>query len=207
MILIIGFSFALVLMALSYVFWDQTLSLFFYRWMHANDALLQAAAGIPDLLAYVVIIITLVSWGLYFLLTRRGYKNRHTQFLQLCGTAVPAAFIFKSFLQFVLGRSNPWMWAIYHQSPIFYWFDASEGYGCFPSGHMTVFTALIAGFGYYYPRYRLACFSLLLLLAVALIVTNHHFLSDVIAGASLGMAIFLLANNALNPIAARKPSF
>jgi len=151
MTLIIGFSLALALMTLSYVFLDQTLSLFFYRLIRTNDALYQAAAGMPDLLDYVVVITTLVSWTTYFFLRQRGYKNCHTRFLQLCGTAVPAAFILKNILQYSLGRSNPWMWVLYHQLPRFYWFNASEGYGCFPSGHMTVFTTLAAGFWYYYP--------------------------------------------------------
>ena len=54
---------------------------------------------------------------------------------------------------------------------------------------MTVFTALMTTLSRYYPRYRRVIFVLLFLLALALIVTNYHFLGDVVAGAILGAAV------------------
>jgi membrane-associated phospholipid phosphatase len=42
---------------------------------------------------------------------------------------------------------------------------------------------------YYYPRYRPIYLGLLWLLALALIITDHHFLSDVLAGAVLGSVL------------------
>ena len=54
---------------------------------------------------------------------------------------------------------------------------------------MAVFTALIIALWRFYPRYRPAYAGFLSVLALALIVTDYHFLSDVIAGAYLGLIV------------------
>ena len=47
---------------------------------------------------------------------------------------------------------------------------------------------------HYYPRYRSVYLGLLCLLALTLIITDHHFLSDVLAGAVLGsMLAFIIS--------------
>jgi membrane-associated phospholipid phosphatase len=60
------------------------------------------------------------------------------------------------------------------------------GSGSFPSGHMTVFAALGIAVLLYYPKYRKPVIIFLVLLGIALIGTDYHFLSDVIGGAYLG---------------------
>jgi membrane-associated phospholipid phosphatase len=52
---------------------------------------------------------------------------------------------------------------------------------------MMVFTAFFAALWHFYPRYRSISVGLLLVLASALVMTDHHYLSDVIAGAYLGL--------------------
>lgn len=52
---------------------------------------------------------------------------------------------------------------------------------------MTVFSAFFAAIWFFYPRYRSISIGLGLVLAVALVATDYHFLSDVIAGAYLGL--------------------
>jgi membrane-associated phospholipid phosphatase len=125
-------------------------------------------------------------WAGYFVQARRGIHNRLTNFLRACGTVVPMAFVAKTGLQYVFGRPDPYAWLLTHEPPCFYWFRDDEGYGGFPSGHMTVFAALMTTSSYYYPRYRSVYLGSLCLLALALIITDHHFLSDVLAGALLG---------------------
>jgi membrane-associated phospholipid phosphatase len=70
----------------------------------------------------------------------------------------------------------------------FNWFHGA-GIGCFPSGHMTVFTAFGVAIWYSYPRCRRLTALGLVLLGMALIVTDYHFLSDVIAGAYVGLLL------------------
>jgi membrane-associated phospholipid phosphatase len=174
------------LVAASACFLDTAIASFIDACLRA-DALAPVVAGIPDLLFYFVAAITASSWAGYFWLARQGVHDRRARFLKLCGTVAPLAFLLKTVLQYLFGRSTPQLWVVYHQVPRFHWLRAGEGYGCFPSGHMTVFGALAAVLWRHFPRYRPATAALLLLLGIALVVTNYHFLSDTIAGAYLGV--------------------
>lgn len=185
---------AVLLTAISYFYLDTGIAQFIYRILNSSDRLLQAATDVPDLLLHIVITITVSSWVGYFILVRRGIHNRHTDFLRICGTVVPMAFVAKTVFQYIFGRPNPYTWLLEHEPPRFSWFRDDEGYGCFPSGHMTVFTALMTTLSHYYPRYRSVCLGLLCLLAFALIITDHHFLSDVLAGAVLGSMLAFIIN-------------
>lgn len=191
---ILVFLTVLVFAASSYVFLDAMISTYFFEVIHGSDVLEQVTSGIPDVLLHIVAAITITSWVGYFYLAHKGVCNDTSRFLRLCGTSVPLAFVAKTVLQYVFGRANTEVWTLYHQLPRFYWFRAGEGYGSFPSGHMTVFTALVISFWQYYPHRRLVGAGFLSLLALALIVTNYHFVSDVIAGAYLGMIGTQIAN-------------
>ena len=180
---------AVLFTAFSYFYLDARIALFVEQQLQRSALLKQAVSNIPDLLLHMVVAITVLSWAGYFILKRRGTHGREMKVLRALGTVVPAAFLAKDVLQYVFGRSDPHVWVLYHLPPRFYWFHGDTGYGCFPSGHMTVFTALMTTLSRYYPRYRRVIFVLLFLLALALIVTNYHFLGDVVAGAILGAAV------------------
>jgi membrane-associated phospholipid phosphatase len=188
---------AVLLTAISYFYLDTGIAQFVYRILNSSDRLLDAATDIPDLLLHIVITITVLSWVGYFILVRRGIHNRLTDFLRACGTVVPMAFVTKTVFQYIFGRPNPYTWLLEHEPPLFFWFRNDKGYGCFPSGHMTVFTALMTTLSHYYPRYRSVYLGLLCLLALALVITDHHFLSDVLAGAVLGSMLAFIINKRL----------
>jgi membrane-associated phospholipid phosphatase len=176
----------------SYFYLDTAVALLVFRLIRSSHFVTQATSDIPDTLLYIVVTLTVLSWTARFLLLRLGIQNRHTSFLRACGTVLPIAFVAKFIFQYVFGRSDPHLWLLFHHPPHFYWFRIDEGYGCFPSGHMTVFTALMATLSQYYPRYRSIFLALLILLALALIGTGYHFLSDVVAGVFLGMVVALI---------------
>jgi membrane-associated phospholipid phosphatase len=178
--------------AFSYSYLDKALALLVFRLSRSGYLVTQTTPDIPDLLLHIVVTLTVLSWTVRFILLRLGIQTRHTRFLRACGTVLPIAFVAKFIFQYVFGRSDPHSWLLFHQSPHFYWFRIDEGYGCFPSGHMTVFTALMATLSQYYRRYRPIFLALLILLALSLIVTGYHFLSDVTAGCFLGMVVALI---------------
>lgn len=192
---------AILLTVWSYLFLDTAIARYAYRLISTSDRLMQATSDIPDLLLHTVIVITVLCWTGYFFLTHRGVRNRQTHFLKVCGTVVPLAYISKAIFQYGFGRSDPRAWLFDHRLPRFYWFRADAGYGCFPSGHMTVFAALTTTLSKYYPRYRFVFLGMLPLLALALIATYYHFLSDVIAGACLGMLVAFLVDDVLSETA------
>ena len=62
---------------------------------------------------------------------------------------------------------------------------------------MLVLTPLFIALWHFYPRYRLYYGIAGLCLGAALIVTEYHFLSDVIAGACIGAAVYLVVSACL----------
>lgn len=59
----------------------------------------------------------------------------------------------------------------------------------FPSGHMTILTAVAVNISYFYPKSTLFVYFLNLLFLLTMVLLKFHFLSDCLAGISLGLII------------------
>ena len=140
---------------------------------------------IPDLLLHFVIIATILMWAVYFYRLQKNKYDVETKFLQLAATVLPAAYLAKTLLKFIFGRTSPRTWYAYSHHSTFHWFKYWSS--SFPSGHMVVFAAFGAAILIYYPQYQRWVLTFLVLLGLALVGTDYHFLSDVIAGAYLGI--------------------
>ena len=169
-------------------FLDEKIAVAVMHILRSNLVLHTATANIPDALLYLVCIGTAVMWLVYIILSRNKGSGEQLRFLQLAATVVPASYLLKAVLQFTFGRTNTRLWLTTGAPLQFNWFHG-VGTGCFPSGHMTVFTAFGVAIWYIYPRYRRPTALVLVLLGAALIITDYHFLSDVIAGACLGFLL------------------
>jgi membrane-associated phospholipid phosphatase len=66
-------------------------------------------------------------------------------------------------------------------------------YQSFPSGHMAATCAVVSVLWIWYPRLRWLVTIAGIAVGVGLIGANYHFLSDVIAGAFIGISIGLRA--------------
>lgn len=112
--------------------------------------------------------------------------------ISLLAVGAVFGYFVKNQLQFLFGRYLPRYpesgRLLFERSPDLYGFHWWQ-MGCFPSGHMTIFTAMITSICLIFPKFRWPGALLLLLLAASLILANFHFLSDVIAGFLLGGAI------------------
>ncbi len=137
---------------------------------------------IPDFLPDLVVIGTILMWIIYFFRKHKGINDSITKFLLVAATTLPVSYAAKTFFKYIFGRTGPRDWLLYKYPLKFHWFHS----GSFPSGHMTVFVAFGAAVLFYFPQYRRQVIIFLILLGVALIGTDYHFLSDVIAGAYLG---------------------
>ncbi len=131
---------------------------------------------------------------------RKGIYNKHARFFLVIATAVPLAFVLKSVLKLAIGRVNPRFWLHHPNVKEFHWFHGVGHFSAFPSGHMTVFSVLMIALWRFYPRYRLAYCGFLWVLALALIATDYHYLSDIIAGASLGSLVYYFIDRSLKPL-------
>ncbi len=173
-------TFIFILISLRY--FDSAIAESVINILRSIRPLQRATKHIPDILPDLVAIGTILMWIIYFFRKHKGINDAITKFLLIAATTLPVSYIAKTFFKYVFGRTGPRDWLIYKYSLKFHWFHS----GSFPSGHMTVFAAFGAAVLFYFPQYRRQVIAFLILLGAALIGTDYHFLSDVIAGTYLG---------------------
>ncbi len=153
----------------------------------------ETISNLPDLLFSIVCIITVVSWTGRLWLARKPAKARLVHFQEHIGLTVPLTYVIKNLLKELFGRTNTRICVLYPDRFGFHWCNGGGDCASFPSGHMAVFTVLMLGIGRYFPRLRPVCAGLLIVLALALLVTQYHFFSDIVAGTGLGVIVDSLA--------------
>ena len=169
---------------------DRDVSLFVKHYLFTtSNPWSQYTSSIPDTLLILVTIITVGSYSLFKFKTSHNEINIITLTYKMLAIAAPTAFITKTILKYVFGRTNTRTWLLVPHDYNFHFFNGGGNNSGFPSGHMLVVTALIASLWCLHPNYRPIYLVLLLLLALALIATNYHFVSDVIAGAYIGLLV------------------
>ena len=183
-------SFPLVFFAIvfSWRFLDLRIALGVMKLIKSSVMLHAATAEIPDVIFLLTCILSVSRWSYYFILRHRKITSRATLFCQTIGSSLPLSYLFKSLLKLIFGRINTRIWLTNPAIDNFHWFHGGGNYNGFPSGHMTFFAAFFAAVWIFYPRYRAISIVLLLVVALALVITDYHFLSDVIAGAYLGFS-------------------
>jgi membrane-associated phospholipid phosphatase len=196
--MILVFLLLTVVLTFCNFFVDRELALFVTRVLYGNPVWSTYTAVIPDLLFLLVCFTTISAIACYLYRAGKGIYDEGTKFFQLVAFAIPASYLIKSVLKFVFGRINTRIWLDHHDWYGFHFFQGGGDYGGFPSGHMAVFATLAAALRRRYPRFSSLYLFFLLLLAAALITTNYHFLSDVIAGAYLGVLVEAVSYNILN---------
>jgi membrane-associated phospholipid phosphatase len=185
---------ALLLSGSGFAGLDVWLAALIGRLMSYSGWISEGAARMPDLLLPFSVCITVTSWGGFFLLRR---QEAPTQWIQACrsaGTAVPVAFVLKELFKWIVGRVNSRVWLVTPALYGFHWLHGGGDFAGFPSGHMAVVTPLCLSLGRAFPHWRHRLVFLLILLGCALIVTGHHFFSDVIAGAWMGWMVEVLVS-------------
>ncbi len=186
---IVGFITVSLLVLFSYHFLDKQTALFVRSLWKQGTRMSLFSMNVPDVLFPLVCVITASAWGMYFYLSRKGVQSRNALYFQLVAIAVPASFLIKTFLKAVFGRINTRYWLYHPNLNHLHWLHGRGNYTGFPSGHMAVFTALAVATMRFYPGSRAVCWVTLALLAAALILTDYHFVADVIAGAYLGFIV------------------
>ena len=74
----------------------------------------------------------------------------------------------------------------------FHW-SFEPGFSSFPSGHAVTITCVMLCIAKTYPRFRSWCYAVIVLIACMRVISNKHYLSDVLAGCYIGgiIAYFL----------------
>lgn len=170
-------------------FLDDTVAFAIDRILDSSPLRGRYASDIPDLLLPFVLVLSPSLLAVRYLRIGRGRRDEISEFCLLGAAVLPFSFLAKTAFKLLFGRIETRVWLKAPVPPGLQWFRPGEGHEGFPSGHMTVFVSLAAACWIFFPRLRKVLLSFLLLLGAALIGTNYHFVSDVIAGAYLGLAV------------------
>jgi membrane-associated phospholipid phosphatase len=164
-----------------------------FRWLDVPVALaFQANIERLDWLGNGLATMVLVSGEMVFIVTlavarmARGNLPPFAKAVMVACCASLSAFVANDYiLKFIFGRFDP---SHFLQNPTVQTFHFFKGVpdSSFPSGHMVMATAFAMVMIRLQPRTQLILIILLCLGAIALVVGDWHFLSDVVAGAFVG---------------------
>ena len=173
--------------SISYHFWDIPLTYCFRGLDQTIVDLFEIITQAGDSLWYFIILIPL------YLLMRFLWENEkwsaRTLFLLL---AVTLSGLFNILIKWFAGRNRPInlfesdLFGFDYFS-IFYLHESTS----FPSGHTVTAFVLATALGFMFPRFRWIAFLAAALVGVSRVVITAHYLSDVIAGAAVGVVCCL----------------
>jgi len=193
---------------LSYFWLDRPIALFVHEHLRGFDAF--------AMLTYVPAITIPLAVAAFTAVALRVLSGRALSRLQtvivLAGASLAVSEAIKVQLKYAFGRTWPETWVRDNPSFIrdgvygFYPFHGGPGFAAFPSGHMSAICALLSVFWVCYPRLRVLYALVMAVVGIGLIGADFHFLSDVIAGAFLGIwtgwltvALWELGKHAVRP--------
>ena len=141
----------------------------------------------PLLLVPVLALLFLLASGCWLLAGRSLALWTRTPLL--CSWSVAWSVSTTIVLKHVFGRSSPYPDYVVHRIYELRPFHADSAHLAFPSGTMAVSGAMLSVIWLRYPGLRIAIMLILLFLALALVITNSHWLADVIGGLFLGVSV------------------
>lgn len=103
---------------------------------------------------------------------------------------VAAAGLVNDLLKIMFGRARPRLGLAGDPSG-FEFFRYGAKFASFPSGHTATSVAAAVVFSALFPRWRRAFIAFAVLIAVSRMVLDAHYLSDIIAGAAVGVGVAL----------------
>lgn len=135
----------------------------------------------------LVALIFLFSCGAWVISGRRLPSWTRTP--TLCSWAVLWAAAADIILKHVFGRG--WVDPTYLGDGLygFHFLNGSPHWDCFPSGTASISCAVAAALWIVMPRSRWWAVPIVVLLCAGVLVTNYHWVGDVVAGAFLGVSI------------------
>jgi membrane-associated phospholipid phosphatase len=202
-LLTLALSVIAVLVSVSYV--DRPAAEFFNAYVRHTalwgwlDRLLAPFVLIP-----VVALLFLFSTGCWLLSGRQ--PGTWTLKPLLCSWSAIWALAAEFVAKRVFGRAWPDPGYVENHLYGFRFLRGTPQWNSFPSGTATISAAIVATVWLVAPRLRLPGVFLAVLLCCGVVVTNGHWLSDVIAGAFLGASIGWMTVRLLDSQALRTPS-
>jgi membrane-associated phospholipid phosphatase len=177
---------------ISYAFIDRPLSTFLHPFLDDRYIFLIVARHMRPFVSLAAVVMGVL--GVAYLAGWEPSPNLRAtiRVLLIAAIATCVAQYAKDEFKLMVGRT--WPETIFWHNPswngngvsLFRPFFGSLGYEAFPSGHTTIAMAIASVLIRAFPRQRILWMTPVALLAFGLVVTDVHWLSDVIAGAYLG---------------------
>jgi membrane-associated phospholipid phosphatase len=192
---IASFVLTFLLVVICYLWIDRPIALLAHD-AHRLNFLIKLQSRTPLIMA------PLAGLALLLLAVRALMRRPFTRpyvVLLLCAVSFSIVEGLKTYLKIAFGRTWPESWMGPHISFIrdgvygFYPFHGGPAYTAFPSGHIAAVCAVASVLWACYPKFRPLYVLFVLVTAIALVVSNLHFVSDVIAGVFLGISIGWIA--------------
>jgi membrane-associated phospholipid phosphatase len=177
---------------ISYAFIDRPLSTFLHPFLDDRRFLVLVARQMAPFVSLVAVVVGVL--GVAYLAGWQPNANvRATiRVVLIAAIATCVAQYAKDELKLMVGRTWPetifWHNLSWNANGVslFRPFFGGLGYEAFPSGHTALAMAAASVFACAFPRQRILWMTPVALLAFGLVVTDVHWLSDVIAGAYVG---------------------
>ncbi|MGA2618354.1 MAG: phosphatase PAP2 family protein [Thermoguttaceae bacterium] len=177
-----------LLIVLCYFFVDRPVARFVHDHPPFPEALVEWSALLSDwpYIAAGLVVTGAVAWRFC---QRAG---RLQTVLMALAASLATSVVLKQLLKWVFGRTWPktqvggapsWIGSSAYG---FHPFHFGSGYASFPSGHAALVCSVLSVLWHTHPRWRWLWAVLGLVLCVALVGMNFHFVGDVLAGALLG---------------------
>jgi membrane-associated phospholipid phosphatase len=198
----------IIAVVFSYYFIDRPVAYFVHRHDFARFRLLKWLTYPPPVMqttSPLVIALLAVrrAWG--------RWRRWQLTLLVACVSLV-VADQFRESLGELCARDWPETWHDNNPSLIgtgaygFHPFQSASDTGSFPSGHAARIAAFLGVFWFALPRARWLYAAIALPMLIALVAMNYHFVSDVIAGTTLGTIIAAWATQLILALARGLPS-
>lgn len=176
----------LAVAAASYVFWDRAVASWAFHlprpWANGARRLSGLGEGVYWFIVVAVIAVTAIV------------RKKHGVARWALKSAAAIAFAggVANLVKLLAGRARPralddGVWG-------FHFFETGYRFASFPSGHAAIAGAVAASICLSFPRAWPAATVLWLALAGGRVLTGSHFVSDVLAGGALGLAIMVLVD-------------
>jgi membrane-associated phospholipid phosphatase len=126
-----------------------------------------------------------------------------TQAPLLCSWSVVWSLSATTVLKHIFGRSSPDPLYVVRRIDEFHWLHGGPGYEAFPSGTTAITAAILSVVWIRVPRLRTLCGLLFAFVSSALVITNGHWVADVLGGGFLGASVGWMTVLLLRPESSR----
>lgn len=187
----------IILTTLAYFFADKPTAYFVFKHPTPIRHILLQLTYIPPIILTIIVPIVILGCLIYMC-----WKPLTKFLLILFVTAINLSIVYniKNSLKWSFGRTWPLTWTGNNPSLIkdnvfgFHFFHGGIGYSAFPSGHAAILATTITTLWVFYPKWRWLYIIVGLAVILSLLALNYHFVSDIIAGLTLGIIAGLYAN-------------